>query len=238
MSIPNDPNDFLNDDEEPEIWDEHQWEEFMKKADKRTDRYSELLEKYMGHPDRDKIIAKEMGWDWLAERLEEDDTDEFSEESNWADNFIHELEEGEEWKQAAGYQSFEPDIFDEIESLPVYRQAYEYTIAAFELLETHLDGKSDESINAFASSVGVPSAKIAGGYGMGFDMHGLGGNIANCKRGLKAANKSLIALQKMRKKGLIDQETFLDFYERGKEVRDNLGIYIVELREKFRRGID
>ncbi len=236
MSMSNDPDDFLYDDDENEIWDEHRWEEFMQEADKRTDKYSELLDKYMDHPDRDKIIAKEMGWDWLAERLEEDETEDFSEEDNWADFFIHEIEEGEEWKEAAGYQSLETFNFDDVENLPVYQQAFEYTISAFELLDTHLKDKSDESINAFASSVGVPAAKIAGGYGMGFEMDSLGGNIANCKRGLKAANNTLIALQDMRKKGLIDQKIYLDFYERGKEVRDNLGIYIVELREKFRRG--
>ncbi|MDZ7721029.1 MAG: hypothetical protein U5K72_19570 [Balneolaceae bacterium] len=65
----NDLSSF-QDDEEPEIWDEYQWEEFMKEADKRTEKYSRLLEKYRNHPDRDNIIAREMGWDHLLDETE------------------------------------------------------------------------------------------------------------------------------------------------------------------------
>jgi len=54
-------------------WDEFDYEKFMRESDARTDKYAELLEKYMDHPDRDKIIAKEMGWSWLEEALEEEE---------------------------------------------------------------------------------------------------------------------------------------------------------------------
>jgi hypothetical protein len=49
--------------------DEFEWERFMKDADKRTDKYGKLLEKYMDHPDRDQIVAREMGWNDLADDL-------------------------------------------------------------------------------------------------------------------------------------------------------------------------
>jgi hypothetical protein len=58
---------------EDKEWDEFDYEKFMRESDARTDKYAELLEKYMDHPERDKIIAKEMGWTWLEEALEEEE---------------------------------------------------------------------------------------------------------------------------------------------------------------------
>ena len=55
-------------------WDEEQWEAFMRESDLRSARYGEILETVMDDPDRDRIIAKEMGWDWLTEALDERDT--------------------------------------------------------------------------------------------------------------------------------------------------------------------
>lgn len=217
----------FQDDDEPEIWDEFQWEEFMREADKRTEKYSQLFEKYLDHPDRDNIIAKEMGWDHLLDESEDDD--------KWDEFFdVDIIEDGEEWKELTGY---EPTEFDSFENLPVHRLAYQYTIDSIDLIENRFENENDESLQAFARSVIIPPAKIAGGFGMGFELESLGGNIANCKRGLNAANRMLTALQGLRDKKILDEKTFQDFYSRGKEVRDELGIYIVELRERFRRGI-
>ena len=119
----------------------------------------------------------------------------------------------------------------------MHRLAYQYTIDSIDLIENRFENENDESLQAFARSVIIPPAKIAGGFGMGFELESLGGNIANCKRGLNAANRMLTALQGLRDKKILDEKTFQDFYSRGKEVRDELGIYIVELRERFRRGI-
>lgn len=223
-------NHYFGDEEknEPEIWDEHRWEEFFRESDKRTDKYVRLLEKYMDHPDRDRIIAEEMGWTHLL-----DEGDNKNEE--WIDEFIiDEFEEGEEWKRLTGY---EPTDYDSFENLPLYKQAFEFTIDAMNLVDDRLADVNDESVSAFARSVIVPPAKIAGGFGLGFEMDSLGGNIANCKRGLNAANQMLNALYEIGDKGLLARKIYLEYYDRAKEVRDELAIYIVELRERFRRGI-
>src|SRR5689334_17744408 len=56
------------------IWDEYDWERFLQQQDQRTEKYMDLLEKYIDDPNRDEIIAREMGWtatagaeDWSAE---------------------------------------------------------------------------------------------------------------------------------------------------------------------------
>src|SRR6184192_4152673 len=73
-------------DHQPEpMWDEYDWERFLQQQDHKTEKYMELLEKYLDDPQRDQIIAREMGWtqlleskDWSAEvdaLLDEDSTD-------------------------------------------------------------------------------------------------------------------------------------------------------------------
>jgi len=212
---------------DPEIWDEHRWEEFFRESDKRTDKYSQLLDKYMDHPDRDRLIAEEMGWNHI---LDEDDY----ENKEWMNEvFLDELEDGEKWKQLTG---FEPTDFDSFENLPLYKKAFEFTIDAMNMIDEHLADVDDESVNHFCLAVTIPSAKIAGGFGLGFEMEGLGGNIANCKRGLSAANQMLNALYEMGNKELLDRNIYLEYHNRAKEVRDELAVYIVELRERFQRG--
>ncbi len=60
--------------ESERIWDEYEWERFLQQQDGKTEKYMQLLETYLDDPDRDEIIAREMGWtqlldakDWSAE---------------------------------------------------------------------------------------------------------------------------------------------------------------------------
>ena len=216
------------DENEPEIWDEDRWEEFFREVDKRTDKYSKLLDKYMDHTNRDQIIAEEMGWTHL---LDEDN----DERDEWMGDFIiDEYEEGEEWKRLTGY---EPTDFDSFENLPLYQKAYDFAVDAKKMVNRRFADSNDKSVRAFSRNVTIPAAKIAGGFGFGFEMESLGGNIANCKRGLNAANRALDALYEIGEKKLLDREIYLEYSGRAKVVRDELAIYIIELRERFRRGI-
>ena len=62
-------------DEPERAWDEYDWERFLQQQDSKTERYMELFEKYIDDPNRDQIIAQEMGWTHLldqpAEEIEE-----------------------------------------------------------------------------------------------------------------------------------------------------------------------
>src|SRR3989454_2560156 len=60
-----------------EVWDEHNYEKFLKESDARTDKYMELLDKYGDSDEAEAKIAKEMGWlseDQTEEELEEERT--------------------------------------------------------------------------------------------------------------------------------------------------------------------
>ena len=58
-----DENQFPNE----EAWDEYKWERFLQQQDQNTEKYFQLLEKYMDHPDCDEIVAEEMGWSIFEE---------------------------------------------------------------------------------------------------------------------------------------------------------------------------
>jgi hypothetical protein len=54
-----------------EEWDEFRCEELLRESDACGDKYRRLLDKYLDHPDRDRIIAHEMGWSWMEHALDE-----------------------------------------------------------------------------------------------------------------------------------------------------------------------
>ena len=233
----NDTNDHgLAASNDPEIMDEFQWEEFMKKADERAEKFGQLMEKYADHPDSEKIIAREMGWIWLLEALEAQEKGEPQEDdSEEDDHYEDDDDEGEEWKKSTGFVSRE---IDDLHLIPAYQVAHEFALRAIELIrslpESH---QSEKCIGAFIEGATIPAAKIAGGFGFGYEMQRLGGNIANCKRGLAMANQCLTALQEMKEKQLIGKNTFIEIMSQAKEMRDALALHIADLRERFQRGI-
>lgn len=56
-------------------WDEFDYEKFLRESDVRTDKYMELLDKYENHPDRDRLVAREMGWEPDDDDFEDDPAD-------------------------------------------------------------------------------------------------------------------------------------------------------------------
>jgi hypothetical protein len=79
---------------------EEQWEAFMREGDLRAARFGELLETLIDHPNRDELVAREMGWDEIADALAEDKQGE-----GWKDG--PESSDDNEADQAE--QSDEPD---------------------------------------------------------------------------------------------------------------------------------
>ena len=73
-------------DEPEKIWDEYDWERFLQQQDRKTEKYMELLERYIDHPNRDQIIAREMGWHHLLDE----------EGREWAETVDSSFEDGEE----------------------------------------------------------------------------------------------------------------------------------------------
>jgi hypothetical protein len=177
-----------NDDEmEPEeAWDEYTWERFLQEQDRNTEKYFQLLELYLDHPDRDEIIAEQMGWSPL-------DLDEAEEDTDFESpvDLESEIEETEE-----EFEAF------------TRSQVYTDTLRLHRWINRLFDKRGDlrehpEAVR-FATRSAVCGAKLAAAL-CGEDTTEIGMTIAYLKRALKAANDSLDALVKLADSGLLDR---------------------------------
>jgi hypothetical protein len=127
-------------DEHDEPWSEEEWLADMKRNDARADRFGELLETLRDDPNREEVIAREMGWGRLAAQ-NNDDTD--------ADDDTPE-DDDEQWSESkfdpAEFMSDEAtedeDLDDESEPSDV--RLSEKLAEAMEKIGIHKDQKQDE----------------------------------------------------------------------------------------------
>src|ERR1043165_5175698 len=103
-------------------WDEYDWERFLQQQDQKTEKYMELLEKYIDDPDRDEIIAREMGWSHLLGEKDEEEAEAAASEdwksddqsSEEADAFLCEtFEDHSLYRAAFGLTIWIDQLFDE-----------------------------------------------------------------------------------------------------------------------------
>ena len=66
-------------------WDEIDYELFMRESDARSDKYTELLDKYGERADGDEIIDREMGWRSQSEEKDPADTEPKHLDSDWSE---------------------------------------------------------------------------------------------------------------------------------------------------------
>src|SRR3954453_19448407 len=107
---------------EPEpdrVWDEYEWERFLQQQDHKTEKYMELLEKYLDHPQRDQIIAREMGWTQL---LNEEESD------SWSDEVDAMLAEEANSSEEGATHSEQNSFSEGFEDHTLYRAAFALTI--------------------------------------------------------------------------------------------------------------
>jgi hypothetical protein len=232
-----------------EIWDEHQWEEFFRDADKRTELYHQLWEAYVrdNPPPEDDApddvsdaywetmhedLSRQMGWDEGEE--DEDDLPEWldfeeDDEEDLADA------EGEFWKTGLADEFPEEQSSEE---LPLWRAAETFREATFSWLETVPAPYRGTAIVEVCANVIQVVTKLAAAHRMGYERDMLGGNIAQTKRALQSANRALTALQNLREAEFMAAHDYARLYEQAYEVRNGLGLRVQTLREQFQRGVD
>jgi hypothetical protein len=211
----------------PELWDEYQWERFLQEQDRKTEQYFQLFDKYQDHPDRDEIIAREMGWS------DEDEEDEDEEE---ASDWIAEMDDEEEDDDSEEDDEDDED-FDRLQQSEIYLQSMELNRRVFTLVEEREDLKDHPVAVELATRAAVCGAKLAAAL-CGDDFSEVGMTIAYLKRSLKAANDVLGSLSRLRQGGLIDEDDQTSISELIFPIReclvDMMGEYRAEL--KRRRG--
>ena len=203
-------------DEPERAWDEYDWERFLQQQDSKTERYMELFEKYIDDPNRDQIIAQEMGWTHLLDQPTED-----IEEIEFESDFEVE-EEGEEETQ---------EVF---ESHPLYQNAFSLTVWIDQLFDEVPSVASSPLGVKLASHVAVASAKLAAALS-DHETEEIGMTIAYLKRALRAISTAVEAATQMSHDGSLKTRQFEELYARLFQVRDSIIVMMGDLRAEWRR---
>jgi hypothetical protein len=166
--------------------DEFEWELFLRASDRRSTKLGELLEKYNGHPDRDRLIARGMGWkeieemlDAQAESLEEEEEDE-----------ALEFDEPDEEEIARAERPIRH---------PLVTRIIDRSVELSRLTEN----QRDDDINEMVGSYMVVGPKIAGALTIGDhdlapDLNMSGLVVAKLKRAIGELSRALTAAERLR----------------------------------------
>jgi len=205
--------------DEPEIWDEYQWERFLQQQDRNTEKYFGLLEKYIDHPDRDSLIAREMGWE----------TGECEHEVEWDE--IAESVCNEEVEATEESTDIE---FDEFARSPIYKDTLKLHTWINAWLDRDPALKEHPEAIRLATRSAVCGAKLAAAL-CGDDHTEIGMTIAYLKRGLKAANDALDAGAKLLAEKKMTTRQANTFSKLLFRVRDKIVDLMSEYRMEWRK---
>ena len=228
---------------EEEIWDEHRWESFLRENDRRVDRYMADLYLFLErNPQPDpraeddlllwkaklRTFMEARGWADPELPLQDEPDDEFDEAPLDLDDLV---------SAASFFSDPEVDV-DGVHQIPVYNRAVALGTSVLAWANVIPGDVKDSTLVQFCSHVMQIAANLAKGHGIGYEQDMIGGNIACVKRGLGAANTALSLLHEMRDASYIDQAMYARLYEDTFEVRNEVGLYVQDLRRRFDLGID
>ena len=204
-------------------WDEYDWERFLQDQELRTEKYMGLIEKYMDHPDRDEIIAREMGWTHLIGGDSRDWEEEV--ESTFADAACEPEEElAEDTSACFGFEKH-----------PLYRQAIAFCAELDELFAGCEEKvREHPAVSELHSLATVAAAKLAAALNDD-DIDELGMSIAYLKRALRALTGALDSAAQIQKDALVDTARFELLRARIFAIRDGIVSTMGDYRSEFRR---
>ena len=215
-------SDFMSDFERgPEgIWDEYDWERFLQQQDQRTEKYMELLEKYIDDPNRDEIISREMGWT----------------HSSAADDWSAEVDAllDEDWRGHNDQIADAEKSADAFEDHVLYRAAFALTVWIDKLFDQNASRQNEPTAIKLATHAALASAKLAAALSDD-DVDERGMTIAYLKRALKAITVSLDSAAKLLSKKLIAARQYSVLQQRLFQVRDGIITLMGEYRGEWRR---
>src|SRR5438034_9213467 len=207
--------------ESERMWDEYDWERFLQQQDQKTEQYMQLLETYLDDPQRDEIIAREMGWtqlldakDWSAEvdaLLDEDADEEVDFNMDQAGRSAETFEEHS-----------------------LYRAAFALTIWIDQLFDQNPSLQNEPAAVKLATHSALASAKLAAALSDD-DVDEIGMTIAYLKRALKAITISMDAAAQLLSEKLINPAQHSVLQQRLFQVRDGIITLMGEYRGEWRR---
>jgi hypothetical protein len=219
----------MSEDEQPEkIWDEYDWERFLQQQDRKTEKYMELLEKYIDHPDRDQIIAREMGWNHLlnedGERWAEEVEEMFEEE------MPDELDLLDDDEDDTDVEAEEEDF----EVHPLYQASFALTVWLDQLFDEREELQNHPAAVKLSTNAAICSAKLAAALSDD-EIDEIGMTIAYLKRALKAITTAMEAAAQLQREVKLEEERYSVLTQRLFQIRDAIIGLMGEYRAEFRR---
>jgi len=212
---------------EPEpdrAWDEYDWERFLQQQDHKTEKYMELLEKYLDHPQRDQIIAREMGWTQLL------NGDDWSDE---VDALLADESGSSDENESAVEEPF-GSVSEGFEDNSLYRAAFALTVWIDQLFDVTPSLQNEPAAVKLATHSALASAKLAAALSDD-DVDELGMTIAYLKRALKAITVSMEAAVQLLSERLISPRQHSVLVQRLFQVRDGIITLMGEYRGEWLR---
>jgi len=239
---------------EGKAWDEFDYEKLMRESDARTDKYIELLDKYDGHPDADRLIAEEMGWNKRSQPRKESsggeggEPEKDEEEKAFTDaDDDDEPFDAEEMNRLCAEAANEPLVPEPTTegvdwvrdedgdiSHPLSLRAFNSSQALWHQCdELDLVKGADDDLCRLISEFQITGAKLAGaldGLAYGRDRRDGAFTVAYLKRALGHLHSAQAALEKVAPKNLLPAEVLATARKDLFEIREE----ILRLMEEFR----
>ncbi len=211
-------------DHEPDrAWDEYDWERFLQQQDHKTEKYMELLERYLDDPQRDQIIAREMGWTQLLNA------------NDWSQEVDALLSEETRSHETYAQQDETADSpVEGFEDHSLYRAAFALTVWIDQLFDDDNSLQNEPSAVKLATHAALASAKLAAALS-DEEVDEIGMTIAYLKRALKAITTSMEAAAQLLANQLITPGQYSVLQQRLFQVRDGIISLMGEYRGEWRR---
>ena len=206
-------------------WDEYEWERFLQQQDHKTEKYMELLEKYLDDPQRDQIIAREMGWiavtGWRRDG---------------ATKSTHCWRRNRAARRGRCAERRTVHITGrDFEDHSLYRAAFALTIWIDQLFDENAALQNEPAAVKLATHSALASAKLAAALSDD-DVDEIGMTIAYLKRALKAITVSMEAARATAlPKGCITRPQHAVLQQRLFQVRDGIITLMGQYRGEWRR---
>ena len=217
----------MADSEEPDkIWDEYDWERFLQQQDRKTEKYMELLERFIDDPNRDQIIAREMGWYHLLDKSG----------AKWAESVDSLFDEENAANDLSGEEAGEGEE-EGFEVHPLYKASFALTVWIDQLFEQLPEVQNQPAAVKLSTHAAIASAKLAAALSDD-DVDEIGMTIAYLKRALKAVMTGIDASVQLRKEAALNPECFATLNQRLFQIRDGIIQLMGEYRMEWRRRYD
>lgn len=242
-----------------DVWDEERWEAFLKENDRRVEYFMSVLFRFMTEhpPAGPRGSAARREWEakfrtYLASNgINPDDVLPRDFPASGADSGPSSQDEDlssrsdfdppETLFQVNPSQLFEEDDdgpLDDVRSLPEYVSAHHLAVQVLRWTNSLPGHVKDSTLVQFCSFVMQIPANLAKGHEFGYERDTIGGNIACAKRALSAANAALELLPEIRTASYMDRSRYRALYEANYECRNQIALYVLDLRARFDLGID